>query len=280
MRFSIRSLLAVMLICALAFPLVIAMQKVRVEESLRDQLLNEIKTQRQRLASDDPQLTSIRERQQEQRLVLHRIRRISQQRFDSIQSEYGSIESPDTHTLSLRSVPQLSLSDDQPPIVFRLHVPSDREVWLKYALIPFDLGSEPSRRLDRIRVAPKKSRYAHDGPFQWKLPAGEHLFKVTTGPPNGFALPIHLHLNTMGLLHTAYVSKGTPSSGFFHISGRKQIDFGPKRDLPWLLNVRIRVQKEDGSSVNPDHSPAIWLSDVSSGFDPFPDARPDDQGTR
>ncbi|QDV47767.1 hypothetical protein Enr13x_76790 [Stieleria neptunia] len=275
MRFSIRSLLAIMLLCGISFPLVSGIRDLRRDEAMRSQLRREIETLRERLALDDPQRQRIKQHQRDELTSVRAIRERAERQFETIQQKYGGIEVRGTDVLSLRTVPQLRRDRTQPPVVFRVRVPTERDVWLKYAVIPAEGVSRSPDQLDQRHDPPADSGFAHPGHYERKLEPGEHLLAVQTGPVRGKVLPVAIRLGDKPLLDTEFSGDGIPSTGAYHISGRKQIDYPPQRRLPWLLSVKVKLRLEDDSRRDAAFDGCLWLSDRSSGYDPFPSLRDD-----
>ncbi|MCS7468026.1 hypothetical protein NZK35_15335 [Stieleria sp. ICT_E10.1] len=272
MRFSIRSLLAILLLCAISFPLVTGIADLRRDEAMRTQLRVEIETFRERLALDDPQRQRIKQHQRDELTSIRAIREQAERQFESLQQKYGGIEVRGGDVLSLRTIPQLRRDRTQPPVVFRLRVPTDRDVWLKYAVIPAEGVSRSPDQLDERQDPPVESGFAHPGHYQVKLEPGEHLLAVETGPVRGNVLPASVRLGDKPLLKTEFSGEGIPSTGAYHISGTKQIDYPPQRRLPWLLNIKVDLRLDDNSRRDAAFDGCLWLSDRSSGYDPFPHA--------
>lgn len=270
MRFSIRSLLAVMLLFAISFPLVIGVRQTRHDEALLTQLANEIKNERQSLFLDDPQRLRVGQHQREEYLAIRKLRDKAEQHFQSLQDKYGHLEDRGADVLSLRTVPQLSLDSSSPPVVFRLNVPTKRKVWLRYALVPWDNHQQTPVDLDKADDAPKDSGFEHVGPYQIQLDPGERLLSVKTGPAIERVMPIVIRLDNQPLIKTRFSADGIPHSGAYHLSGREQLDIPQSRALPWLLYVRIRLENENKPSTNAAYCISLWLSDRPSQFDRFP----------
>lgn len=275
MRFSIRSLLAIMLLCGIVFPLLLGLSQVRREEAMRAQLHNEIQLLRERLALDDPKRKLVKQRQREEYESLRALRDTAEQHFTSIQEKYGKIEARGSDTVSLRTIPQLSLHGGIEPTVFRLRVPADRDVWLKYAVVTRKVKDYVSDELDQLDQPPTNTGFQHNGLYEVRLSPGERILEVHTEPVTGHDLPIAIRLDDAALLNTRFSGDGVPTNGSYHISGRKQIDFDAKRELPWLLNVNIRVERDDGTREYVPDVACLWLSDRSSNFDRFPGSEKD-----
>ena len=270
MQFSIRSLLAILLLCGILFPLVMGLGQVRRDEAMLRQLANEIDLHRQRLALNDPQRKLIKQHQQEEYASLRSLRDAAETHFVSVQEKYGKIEPRGPNVLSLRTVPQLSLDAAPSPVVFRLLVPKERQVWLKYAVIQRTNRNGTPEKHDQIDQPPIDTGFDHNGLYEVRLRPGERILAIQSGPVVANVLPIAMRLDEKDLLSTRFSDDGVPSTGSFHVSGRKQIDFEERRQLPWLLNVNVTIKSEGGSREEAPYAGCFWLSDRSSGFDAFP----------
>ena len=138
MRFSIRSLLAVIFLCGLVFPVIQGLRAVELDLARQAELRNEIEVLRTRLDAENAATRQVRKHQAELFTSVALIRRKAESQFDRLQEKYGKIEAVDSETLSLRTVPQLNPDGGSTPTVFRIVVPALRDVWLKYAVIPTD----------------------------------------------------------------------------------------------------------------------------------------------
>ena len=275
MRFSIRSLLAILLLCAISFPLVSGIADLRRDEEIQMQLRVEIEALRERMALDDPQRQRIKQHQRDELTSIRTMREQAERQFETLQQKYGGIDVRGPDVLSLRTVPQLRRDKTQPPVVFRIHVPTDRDVWLKYAVIPAEGVSRSPDQLDQRQDPPVGSGFVHPGHYEVKLEPGEHLLAVETGPVRGKVLPASVRLDDKPLLETEFSGDGIPSTGAYHISGTKQLDFPPPRRLPWLLKIKVDLRLDDDSRRDASFDGCLWLSDRSSGYAPFPHTQVD-----
>ena len=271
MRFSLRSLLAIILLCAIAFPLIIQIGEVRVDEAKRLQMGKEIQILRTQLALDDPARQRVHRHQDDQYASLHQLRDRAEQHFQSLQEKHGRIESRGPDVLSLRSIPQISTDQRQPPIVYRVLVPAQRDVWLKFTVLAGSSASRSSQQLDRPTEPPIDSGFQHVGPYELRLQPGDQRLRIETGPVIENTLPIAVYVNDDLLLSTSFSGDGVPSNGMFRISGTTQIDYGANAQLPWLMNFDVKLQRDNDANRDVAFDGCLWLSDRSSGFHPFPE---------
>ena len=244
------------------------------DEAIRTQLHSEVQKLNVRLAMDDPEKMKLIEHRQDEFKSFVKTRDIAERHFVNLKEKYGEIQPRGPETLSIRTIPQLSLDNTSPPVVFRLLVPTKREVWLKYAVA--ESGSRnriPSKldQLGRLDPPPTDTGFRHNGYYEIKLRQGERVFEVHCGKVIGAVLPIEVRLDGEKLLTTQFSADGVPHTGSFHISSRKQIDYPMKRELPWLLNINVRVRRDGGPSKEAAHAGCFWLSDRSSGLESFPE---------
>ncbi len=269
-RFSIRSLLAIILLCGLIFPLAIGVYQVRRNELVRAQLHAEIAYLQIFLVSDDLKQNGVWKHQEDEFASLRELREIAEKNFSDIQNRYGKIQPRGPGVVSLRTIPQLSIGSVPAPTVFRLLVPASREVWLKYAVVLRDGPDLASPKLDELVQPLTDTGFQRNGLYEVRIAPGQRFIEVHTGPVTGHDLPIAIKLDDKTLLDTGFTGDGVPSSGAHHISGRKQIDFDAKHDLPWLFSVDIKIQRDGSTRQDARHVACLWLSDRASGFDGFP----------
>ena len=270
-RFSIRSLLAILLLCGILFPLIQSMHGVQRDLATNLRLKNEIEVLRTRLDSENETTLQLRAHQAELFDSIERMRQRSVEQFERMQQEYGRVQPVGPDTFSIRSVPQLSPNGQRAPTVFRLHVPNGRDVWLKYAIVPADSNSsQTSKRLDQFSEPVKGTGFQHQGPFESKLSAGEQILTINVGNPVHHLLPIEVRVGDQLMIGTQYSGRHDVSSGMSYIGGTKQLDYPRNRDLPWLMSLHVDERTTTGSQEKVPFRVTIWLSDRSSGFDPFP----------
>jgi hypothetical protein len=106
--------------------------------------------------------------------------------------------------------------------------------------------------------------------YEVRLPPGERILEVHAGPSAGKLLPIEIRLDDQDLIHSVFSGDGVRHSGATHVSGQRQIDFDGRRELPWLLDLKIRLERDGGSRQDAPYSACLWLSDRSSSFERFP----------
>ena len=115
------------------------------------------------------------------------------------------------------------------------------------------------------------SPFEQTGPFEIKLAPGDHTLTIATGDADAGAVPVTIKWNDHRLLTTSFISSEVTGTGRTNVSAQKQIDYPPKRDLPWLLTVQMNVNDPNTGSRKPQtHAFSVWLSDQSSDFARFP----------
>lgn len=270
MRFSIQTLLALMLLCGITFPLVMGLSQVRRDEALRAELENEIQSMRRQLSLDDTQLQEIWKHQQAEFASVHELRQRAERKFDHLQKKYGAIEDQGPDVLSLRTVPQIAEGIGSPATVFRLLVPTTRDVWLKYCLVQRRGHSRSPKDLDKIEPPTDQSGFEHSGMYEHKLAPGERFIAIQIEPARGTTRPINVRVDETELMRTQFSGDGEPSISSSYISGRQQVDFDRDRNLPWLLGLNARLRRENGIREDAKYAGWFWLSDQSSDAAPFP----------
>ncbi|PAY17616.1 hypothetical protein CKO51_20535 [Rhodopirellula sp. SM50] len=68
-----------------------------------------------------------------------RMREKAQEKFADLQLKYGGLVDRGGSVVSFRSVPSIQIEEESPPIIFRVIVPEDRAVWLRYGVFPSDM---------------------------------------------------------------------------------------------------------------------------------------------
>ncbi|KAA5541436.1 hypothetical protein FYK55_17885 [Roseiconus nitratireducens] len=273
MQISIRTLLAVLLLAALAFPNVIALTKIRQRQEELSLLQHELEETQRRLESNAAPVPMLAERVQDEYRQLSRTREIAVEHFYKLQERYGRVEKRDDQTLSLRGIPKLSIDGKPTPVGFRLVVPSARPVWFKCAVVTRRLGSGDTKTLDGLSEGDGDLAEDFDGPFEVRLLPGQRDLELQIGPTKGAQLPVEIRLDGKILFASSHDQGDDGSSGASYIGGRSQTDYGPDRELPWLMDARVSIPADEGGqTVETKYHYSFWLSDQSSGFKTFPGA--------
>ncbi len=76
------------------------------------------------------------------------------------------------------------------------------------------------------------SAFERSGPYQLRLPAGDHLLSFLRGPIRDGRTPLLVTLDDQVLLHTQLVGEGLSDRGTSHLAAASQIDYGPETFPP------------------------------------------------
>lgn len=259
MKFSIRTLLkitAVIALVALSFTKIAQLQSAKLR-------LKMAKVETQSLTVELAKLKVAHK----EAVSMDSAREAAVAQFEVLLKKYTTLEPRDPGTFSIRSVPQLiSLSSEPEPRVFRLRIPEDRPVWLKWGMVHG--GSLTAYKESQLV---EDSAMEHPGPYAIQLPHGDHILKFTRGYNSRARaqgqLPFKLVINDQVLIDTVYRSieliGGTAS-----IAARAQVDYNADGDLSGLINAKIKDLDPDGDT---ELAVNVWFDDKGGEeFQPFP----------
>lgn len=207
------------------------------------------------------------------------MRQRSLTQFELLRQKYSILEEREADVLSLRGIPSLSIDTEPAPAVFRLWVPKERPVWIKFG-VREATPSRPSSSSDNDRDLLSDSPFRASGPFETQLPPGDQTLQIAAGSAREGSLPLCITLGETVLLRTSFDSPSVSGTGSSHITGATQLDYGPRQQLPWLLTSTMNVGEP---ATEKPHAFSLWLSDRASGFAPFPgepSSRASHRGTR
>lgn len=272
MRFSIRALLAFTFLVGLALLAWRTLTDVRRNQARAEMLRDEIKSLEVRVRLDDPKLHQSMGHISDEYESLHAMSKRGLAHFDALREKYSTIEPRNgKQVFSLRGIPSLHAEPGPAPVVFRMIVPEERPVWLKFGIHMVDQSVHSSRTPDETDDLLTDTPFDDSGPFEIRLPAGDQMLTIVTGSAGEGSLPVEILLDDRVLVRTKFVSPDVSGSDYGHISAPSQIDFGPRRDLPWLLTTHMNLKPTPaGSRRRKTHAFAIWLSDKPSDFASFP----------
>jgi len=272
MRFSIREMLALISLVALGMLAWRTSEDARRDRARLAELRNEIKSLEARVWLDRPALHRAILRTHEEFESLHAMRERSIEHFDLLRQKYSTMEPPpEADVLSIRGIPSLQTDTGPAPVIFRLLVPQERPVWLKFGVHKVQRSVHSSRTSDDDSDLLTDSPFNASGPFEVRLPAGDHVLRIATGSAQEGSLPLVITLNDEVLLRSAFLSADVTGAGSSYISAPSQINFGPRRPLPWLLTtIMNRRDPTSRKAHDTTHGFSVWLSDRSSSFTSFP----------
>lgn len=202
-----------------------------------------------------------------------RIREKAEEKFADLQLKYGGLVDRGGSIFSFRSVPSIQIEEESPPIIFRIIVPENRTVWLRYGVFPSDRDIVQNPHMFRSTVdLPTGTAFQHEGIFQYRLPTGQHLISIHC--EIGVNVPIEVSLDDRRILSTFY------KSGFYTYYRRDQEyqhDQGDReigQSLPWLFSCEMYPQTSSEKSIDPaPHACSIWLSEDRIDVPSFPRQR-------
>lgn len=276
MTFSLRTLMALVLLAALGMLAWRAADEARRQTRRAAELHGEIKSLEATLRLDQPALHQAMLHTLDEFESLHALRERSLAHFDTLRQKYSTLETRGPDVLSLRSVPALATGGDPTPVVYRLVVPRQRSVWLKFGVHPQQQDRHSSRTPDDATDLLTQSPFEPSGPFEVQLPPGDQTLSIAVGSVQEGCLPIVFQLNERTLLKTTFVSADVSGAGWGRISATSQLDFDRQQQLPWLMTASMNLnaasvsRRQTTLAPGMTHAFSIWLSDRSSNFKGFP----------
>jgi hypothetical protein len=271
LRFSIRAMLALMFLVSLGMLVWRASEDARRSVARLAQLQSEIKFVEARLRLDQPVLHQAILHTHEEFQPFDAMRQRSIEHFDLLRRKYSSMEPKGTDVFSLREIPSLQTDTRPAPVIFRLLVPEQRTVWLKFGVHLVEQSVHSSTDKLDGRDLLTDSPFNVSGPFETRLQPGDHTLTVAVGLAAEGSLPVVITLDDEVLLRSSFVSAEVTGTSSSRISAPSQLDFGPQRNLPSLLSTHMNLRTPaSGKAPAKTHGFSMWLSDRASSFTNFP----------
>jgi len=269
MQISIRSLLAVLFLSALAFLAVRTTVDLRKKLAHQQQLVAEAKQVETSLRLNDADFQLRQRHVRDEQTDIKRSQTIAHEQFLDLQKRYGTVQPKGESVFSLRRIPQV-LVDRRPPVSFRFYAPPQRQVYLKTAVVARD-GGHQSEKLDQLNSESLQISSNFTRPLEQKVSAGLHVLDIQIGLIRKSLLGVEVRLDDQILFRDQHDQGDDRSSGASYVSGRQQIDVQPDRPLPWILSSRFTVPASaDGRTAKTEYQYTFWFSDRSSNFLDFP----------
>lgn len=266
MRFSIRTLLAVITLAALVMLAFQTRRSSMASAARLSQLESEVDSLITVLQPDNPEAQAYQNATSDLHASLRENRDRCEEALLGLIDKYAAIEVRDPAFVSLRSYPTLKDGPRENHLAFRIVISEERSVWLK---LGFHLG-----HLDSLYDSLEgiESKLLSEAPFNWtgpleiQIPPGTHIIQMDSNEPQDGQVMIRMLLNDQVLAQLKNVPTVIAKAiGNMSISARKQIDYQLNRPLPNLMTLRIDVQ-ETPKSTDTEYSLSCWLSDRSSSF--------------
>ncbi len=268
MKFSIRAMLAFTFLIALALLAGRTLVDLGHDSAEIAALQNEVATLNVQLAAELHQQTA---QTQDATRSIRAMRDRAVKHFDVIRDKYSAVELRGPEIVSIRQLPSLEDENEAAQTPFRLLIPEKRRVWLKcgvHAIRKSSCSSRPPNQEDDLTA---NSPLSESGPFEMLLPTGDAIIQVLTEPDKNTRSEVVIRLNDEAIFRATFVPEDGHTSGKCSISAQAQIDFGPNRELPWLMTHSIggdaSLPKDTEQKI---FAVSLWLSDHSSDFQSFP----------
>jgi hypothetical protein len=269
MTFSLRDLLALFVLLALALLGWRTWQQTRLEKARLAELRDEIKQLEIQVRLDNPALHQAMLNTLDEHQPLAGMRQRSLGQFERLRTKYGGLEPRGADVLSLRGLPSLPEGDEPAPVLYRLWVPEDRPVWLKFGVHEMDPSHHRSRSSDDEQDLLDRSPFTLSGPFEMRLPPGDQTLRIAIGAARGGELPVSIALDDTVLLRSTFASEGVSGASYGYTTAASQVDFPANQKPPWLLTASMQLRN---TSAGKTQACSVWLSDRASGFAPLPGA--------
>ena len=280
MKFSLRSLLALTLTVAVAIALLMKLYQARVQQArllAREAQLQSMRAELQAVSGSD----EMRQAMTELQAMYQRAREDALDHFAVLQARDSKIEDRGPGVISVRSIPEITGRGEGNRTSFRIRIPADRQIWLKY-VVAADPPSATAERLDELALDSLKpgamqlgdegqsSGFEHPGAYAIELPAGEHVLTVSANQreSDDEAETVHqfrIQYDEQVLLESSHRSQGPSSFGTVALGGAQQNDYEMGK-LPHRL-LRLRFTRSQGNGPPVAH---LWLSEQSSDLPGFP----------
>lgn len=269
MKFSIRTLLALVTVSALAMVAYQSYQRAFIEQKRCLEIAMRIGTLEQnQTVQANYRTTKLAQDDLHASLQANRDR--CEQAVQELVQRYSSIEPVDAETLSIRRSPAIRTDASQASLLFRLFVPANRPAWLKLGTHPQSTNAPSDRTEGSEDVLLAESVFNHSGPFELRLPPGEHVVALFVEDQEDSDGRFQLRLNDEMLIQLVVIkSEDIRPNGYSSVSAEEQIDFAPNRTLPRLVTFRFQQQSSKDSESKNEINLSVWLSERSSSFSSF-----------
>ncbi len=271
MTFSLRSLLALIVVAALGFLTWRSVKVAQVEKNRLTTILNEIESAKTGLANAEAQNAwlhldepVLQQAIQDEYAAIQSLREQSEAHLQWLRDKYASIEPRGPGVLSFRSLPAINGGFRETTIAYRIHAPPKREVWLKCGMKTSAYGSvsgtEPPASSQAIQ-----RRLSDIGRYEQRLSPGEHIVSITRGRNDGDQTRIRVTLDSSVLIDSNLPYRSSSWSQT-RMEGR-QYDY-----QEFLERSLIRIHLESPDDENPSNrfNCDVSLSAQASDWPPFP----------
>jgi hypothetical protein len=271
MRFSIRALLALMFLAALGMLVWRTFEDAQRDEVRLVQLQTEINAIQVRLRQDQPAIHQAILHTQDEFQPFRAMRERSMEHFEFVRRKYSTMEPKGAGVLSIREIPSLQTDTKVSTIIFRLLVPEDRTIWLKFGVHKVKRSVHSYRQPDTTDDLLSDSPFRVSGPFETRLQPGDHRLTISGLPFADGSLPVVITIDDKVLLRSSFVSPDVTGASSSRISAATQVDFGPERELPSLLTAHMQLRTPpSGNAPDQTYAFSLWFSERASGFKDFP----------
>lgn len=271
MKYSLRVLLALLVLSGVGFAVIQSVQELRQLQAEHAASKAELATLRDRTVLERELMRNRRLQREERALSIQDLAETASQKLVEIQQRYGGIELRGPDVISIRTLPLPKQADGKSRTAFRVQIPASRSVWFKCGILEKSLARSSAGSLDNVNANRfgRESGFEVFGPFERLLSEGSHMVTITTGGTQKDYADILVELDELVLLKTFASGPGLSHAGRSSISAKKQVDFDKKRGTPWLIEQKFRM-----GVPAVDYVLTCWLSEESSKHPGFPGESP------
>ena len=193
--------------------------------------------------------------------AIRNLRELCELSIPKLVDRHGNIEPRGSQVVSIKRLPSIRGRKGGPPIVFRVYVPEDCELWLKYGAHgdEYKRPSSPDFESGLLRQLAN----GDVGPYEKRLPPGHHVLSRINGV---------ITFNSVVLLNAKLESTQGIGGGVLTSNPKmQQMDFQDGELSLWsLISKSMVLQSDDAESDRTKICTNLWLDNTSSGFSDFP----------
>lgn len=270
MTFSIRNLLALVAVAALGMVAWRSHQDAQREQDRLSTLRRQtaIKSAEQNLFSDNPLLHQAMRNTRDEYEAIRKLRIQCDAGIELLREKYGRIEPSGPGIVSIRALPSIRGDTGKPPVAFRIYVPEERKVWIKYGVRDSKSRSVAANSEFEPAIL-HQVPFDHDGPYEIRLTPGQHVLSMTIGDTDAGSLPFRINLDASVLVDSRLNSASHTGGGSTYAP--LQLDFkNSNLAKSGLMSAKMTLRGDAKNESPKSYQFLVWLSDESSGYSAFP----------
>lgn len=272
MTFSIRNLLALVVVAALGIVAWRSDQEAQREQDRLTKVLTKIESAEREIESAEIRLhldnPPLHQAIRDEYAAIRKSRKQCDANIELLREKYGRIEPQGPNVVSIRTLPSIRGDTGQTPVAYRVYVPEARKVWLKYGVRDsnsYSVAANTEFEPELLRQSP----FDQGGPCEKLLPPGQHILSMTIGDAEAGSLPFRITLDSSVLISSRL--KSASSTGGDYLKAPRQWDY-KRSNLAkgGLMSAKMTLRDDDENNPPTSFQFLVWLSDETSGFSAFP----------